>query len=309
MTMMIVGHRSELIRDGQYIRLPANPWFDGELIIINYKNALFVVDNECTHRYAKVYSKPAITPVNGFDPNHRCPYHGWRYFPNRNSLSNSIPVKIVGDWVVIGEDLEMRDYQFNPYLSSSKELSLNPEHCMYMVMDCSTQIAVENALDSEHARYVHKKSLCETMDLSLEKSKLFLGPGGASTHWFDVTSSRALEKLKDLGTFDINSYVHCLVSPFSALSSIGGVMWSLQLYIPSSDRKSTHFIHRLYSRQGHRLVSPMADLAFYKNKQTFEEDAKICAGISRPVESYRLTHLQLDEWRILHLREAHDYRK
>lgn len=285
----IVAHATEVAKPGDYVRMPGP--YGREIVVSNFDGLVKVWDNRCPHRGARIYQD------DGGNRQPVCSYHG------RCAKSDAVgayPTLLAGEWVYA--ILDGQNGGRMPGNTPPNDMRLYAR--ADFVYDCEFQVAIENALDFEHVAFAHPNSLAR---LDLSPGEIQLEKLGSSAQAFKSGISRRLDLLEPLFTGGQPSrprwgegvdYWHSYASPFMCVSSTRGFTYSLQLYIPREDGKTT-LVHRMYAA----LHTPRAEgflrSAFETNCRVFEEDAKLCALVPADHASQAEHH----EQRIAHFRE------
>lgn len=290
----LMAHRSELKKAGDYVQIAGKvAYFDGKNV--SCWNGL------CPHRGSRLF--PAASG------NHimRCGYHGWTEQAILNKITPFLQAW-VGDWLFCGAGVvQLEDQLGDDCLElldgTSKNIERRYSHDL-IDMACDWRIAVENALEDYHVAHIHPESIGK-IGLRLD---LISACKRNSAALYDITDRRTAAMLSYEGVgryFKLGAapeYGHVLIYPFTCLSSVGGLTYSLQHYV--STETGTQLSTRLYT-------SPVAegspDLGFFFenarqfNLQVFREDAAICATVKGFGEV-----LTPAEDRIKWFREAHE---
>lgn len=287
-TWHLVAHRCELASPGDFVCLPLRPGV--EVAVANMGGEIVAFDNRCPHRGARIF-----TELRGNRPP-VCAYHG------RCARADQVAtfgVAWSGDFLMVAADpgppifLKTGD----GLLEAAPSLRLHSV-CRF-VMDCDWTVAVENALDNEHVRFVHGSSLAS---LGLQRKDLWLSDDGSSIEYFHSTRSEALDRLAKLFPGDARpaDYTHAYLSPYAAVASLRGWTYAMQHYLPRADGR-TEFISRLFVRSDApaRLDHFFATVAA-NNELVFREDAEVCALVAPGHAS----QLGLLDDRIAHFRGA-----
>lgn len=260
-------HVSEVSEPNQYVLVPWS--FENEAVVSHTADGPVVWDNRCPHRGARIYTESAgaAEPV--------CAYHGRRAnMCDVRKFASSEARGLV--WASGGPAVFP---EVASRLSVIGHFKLHSQ--LSFTMDCHWTVAVENALDSEHVSSVHSRSLA-SLQLSSLCEKLL--PGGSSTEWFDSKRGGELDRLEfSLKSYQpegrrVWDYQHAHIFPFTCISTVRGLTYSIQHYFPRTDGR-TSFIHKLYTHLEGAAADHYHKSVAAMNKQVFEEDAGICARV------------------------------
>lgn len=261
----LVGHSCELAQPGDFLCLPIEPGF--EIAVMNVDGKLAAFDNRCPHRGARIFTERRGNrpPV--------CAYHGRCATLNVRPMHIAVRHGFV--FVVAGET---NAFWAMWLLLISEAPLLRLHSTLELVMDCDWQVAVENALDSEHIEHVHPSSLAS---LELSREHLERSFTGSSIEYFKSAQAERLDRIgrqfEWSASFD---YAHQHFYPYAAISSTRGWTWSMQHYLPRADARTT-FISRLFvpasapARLDHLFATVAAT-----SERVFREDAEICARVA-----------------------------
>ncbi len=286
-TWQIVAHVSEVAKPGDFVTLPAPN--GGQIVVSNFDDLIKVWDGRCPHRGARIHTEPSgnARPV--------CAYHGRCAHPSR---VRAWPTLIQDDWVMTQFE---NDEGCGEVPAARVPRGMTLWGRLDLTMDCSLQVAIENALDFEHVKHVHPESLAM---LKLSSRHIVLLKDGSSVQSFHAGMATRLEKLASLvdirDTPIIPGYVHAFYAPGTCLSSTAGYSYSLQNYFPTGDCR-THFVHRMYVPPHSPRMKSFYASAFAMNRQVFEEDAAVCARMPKAGPIYPT---EPHESRIAHYRAS-----
>ena len=303
---LLIGHRSDLSQPNDFIRIPMGA---RGIVAFNDGGTVIVTDGICPHRGTNMVDKPfGNAPLT-------CPYHGWAYHGGKMHIPqcskyNSVEVgkarlrqyftQWVGDWLFASETpgeivmpAKLRELLESIVITSRR-------HFDSMTIACDWRVAVENALEDLHVPMIHRDSIGK-IGIERQAMERF---GASSIALYKVTDKRTQMSLTKLAEhFDnVNpeEYFHLFLYPHTCLSSVGGVTYSLQHYMPSAGW--TNFSTRLYVG----AVRPEApnynwfyDEARKFNDLVFRQDADICAKVQDWGHA-----LSEDEQRVRWFREA-----
>lgn len=284
----IICHVSEVGSVGDYVLLP---WaVDEEVVVTRNEKGLYAFDNRCPHRGARIFNT-----VCGNQPP-KCTYHGRLASPENVNL---FQLQIIDGWVIVCRSkiapAPEWAYVLREIVGTPSTLRLHEG--VILEYPCHWTVAVENALDLEHAATVHKFTLGA---LGLKTRSLKTFADGSSFETFDAEQQGMLARLCHLfenpTTLD---YFHLHMMPGVCLSSTRGTTYSLQHYFPRQDG-TTLLMHRLYSTPTKVPAKPVLEAIFRFNRQVFEEDGRICSMV-RPFHNGQLAPY---ERRISHFRSA-----
>ena len=308
MSFHLIGHRSELRNPGDYVRLPMAP---RDVVAYNDNGTVVCIDGVCPHRGARMFRE--------FRGNGKavCPYHGWAFrggemvVPNREAYPAVVPGMGGYGHEWFGDFLFSLDEGGCPtdadgFVKFLTDLSPRIDS-LYdwdsFVIDCPWQVAVENALEDHHIPKVHADTFAP---LGLRRTDQYrIGSWSMAT--YDITDKRASKMLSGMQRFlEFGTglrYFHLFLGPHACLSSVGGITFSIQHYLPEGDR--TRFITRMYKGKTVPTAPDLEDFyrsAFQFNQKVFDQDAEVCEGIRTP--GYALSR---DEARIKWFRESYPW--
>jgi hypothetical protein len=285
----LMGHASELAREGDYIRLPVGV---DDVVVMREGGELVAFDNLCPHRGARIF--------DGFWGNQPpvCSYHGRRATA---ACVNRYRVIELADWVLVfiprDDPGEPCEFEGEPAKAIEALLMLGPLALVAdheQVYECPWPVAVENALDWTHVSTVHPDSLGR---LQITPVHGGMGPAGSSVEMFRSGAARSLDRLQPNNPLPCD-YIHLYMAPFACLSSTRGLTVSLQHYLPGNE--CTQFLTRLYAPAG--TPRGLAVQAHRLNRQVFDEDAAVCARVHPSVPLAE--RLAPEEWRIGYFRSV-----
>ena len=317
----LLCHRTELPKNGDFMRLR---WLGDDVVVANDDGELIVFDNICPHRGARFFSTDVgNSPIS-------CPYHGWTfcagklYIPcinkfNTEEISRSkigtLQTAWCGDFLFAAitplQSIENQLSSFYEIVASiSMDISGRHDWNAY-TYECDWKIAVENALDSLHIRFVHAESLAR-LQLEDERNQ-FVGNNTGVT--FEIGNLQMYKRLNAMSrmfnvTEQFKGYMNIYLFPFSMLSSTFGYSYSLQSFFPAKEPGKTQFYSRLLKGVLRPGVDASAMQHFFDstaqvNRMVFEEDHAVCRQIDDTrYDWHDLSRLSSDEEKIAHFRRS-----
>lgn len=291
MSWVLLCHRSELAKDGDYVLLTAG---SEQALAYNHNGTVIVTDNRCLHRGARVFNG-----THGNAPL-KCPYHG---FQDESVLKAQELTQWVGDWLFAGDGstkLENELDAIGPVLAGISE-KIGKRHAFdSFPMPCDWKVAVENALEDLHVGSVHPDTFGK-LDLKLKEMRRH---GRNSVAMYDIGDARTVKGLtamsKAFVDVDPSAYFHILLYPNTCISSVGGFSYSVQHYLPNGGFTQLHTrLYRGKMRADAPNISYFFDEAVGFNKTVFAQDSAICARVQGDG-----TYLTEKEKRITWFRES-----
>lgn len=150
----------------------------------------------------------------------------------------------------------------------------------YLDMNCDWRVAIENALEDVHVNHVHPTSLAKLKIVNIGMERHL----NHSIAHYRITDSRYLRGLESVSThFEHpfpDTYFHMFIFPSTCISTVAGLTYSVQHYIPSG-RKTTlkTSLFRGKLKTDAKDMTAFFDSAAAFNKQVFEEDARMCEKV------------------------------
>jgi phenylpropionate dioxygenase-like ring-hydroxylating dioxygenase large terminal subunit len=148
-------------------------------------------------------------------------------------------------------------------------------------IDADRDVCIENALEDHHIDRVHPTTFAPMKMKRIEQYRI----KNSSMAVYDIEDRRTIKMLalmrKHMQYRTGCKYFHLFLAPCAAISSVGGLTFSVQHYLPTPNN-TTVFITRMYSS---KMKESAPDLtAFYEsarkfNQTVFDEDAEICESI------------------------------
>lgn len=313
-----VCHKSEVAIPGQYVRLKHSP---DDIIIYNDRGNLICFDNVCPHRGARfvdTYTGKGTLV---------CPYHAFCYIDGGLRTGKHKPLEAGSDTKIdlnkyhVDSIGDMLFFSPNPSLKIEDQFTADIWSQITAIagkiskttdenistFKCTAVLGVENALEAVHVNAVHPDSLAR-----LKLSDGTFDRLGWSSSWTsNIQDKRTLRAFKAIGKMigldTETTYKNILLFPFSMISSSGGISYSLQNFFPVADDCTT-FISRLYPAKAcfenmaasNNFLTSTAKI----NRQIFQEDADICAKISKSDHKKSGKFLVEGEERIAWYRDA-----
>ena len=292
MNWLLAAHRSELAAPGDYITLQAGP---DHIACFNLDGNVYSWDNVCRHRGARVlqgtHGNKALT----------CPYHG---LTGMATVGEQYLTQWIGDFLFVGDGstrIEDDLNDFGPLLTGISKMIAGRHSFEQLPMPCEWKVAVENTLEDYHVATVHADSIGK-LRLKLDSTDQHGKNSGALYTIEDPHTVKGLEAMaKYFEEVRPSHYFHLFLYPYTCLSSVGGLTFSLQHYLPSGGYTNLHT--RLYgakTKPGAPDMRWLYDEATSFNRLVFEQDAAICARI---VDDG--TFLTASETRVQWFRDAH----
>lgn len=285
---VLAAHRSELSSPGDYVALPVG---EQGIAVFNHCGEIVAIPNSCPHRGNRLFDGMGNRLLV-------CGYHGWGAAAIVSKAIRYLTAW-VGDWLFVGDGSVRLDLQLGGIEDALAVGARISRHSFDVIpMACDWTVAVENALEDLHVPHVHPETIGK-LGLELVEQGAF---GKNSLALYTITNERIVKQLAPFATSP-DSYFHLLIYPWTCLSSVGGLTYSLQHYFPNG--AATTLTTRLYgslplSAGGDDAVGFLYEQARAFNKRTFEEDAAICSRVSG-----RGYHLMPGEDRIRWFRAAH----
>lgn len=269
MTWRLLCHRSEVAQPGDYVVI-------GDRAAVNIEGTVYVTDNICPHRGARVLSGNC-----GNGP-HVCPYHG---LSGVEAIGTRFSRDWVGDWLIAwdGEPQPFTedDHLIFGRLSDWGDRIDSRYSWDTLPMSCNLQVAIENTLESVHVGYVHRDTFGK-IELEEETPRR---NGRHSQGFFCIKDQMTLRAhhamAKNFPMSIPGRYWHLFLYPNVCLSSAGGFTYSLQHYVSIGNFTILHT--RLYKG---KLAAGAPDYSWFWsearefNMRVFQQDAQICAGVS-----------------------------
>ncbi len=314
----LVAHRSELRDDRDFARLA---WPLGDLVLYNDHGTVIAFDNVCPHRGARFFldtagNAPAL-----------CAYHGWSFRGGRLRIPKpegyhpcdlaaarlrTYQTAWCGDFLFVGvspdTDLRSQLEEAWPILERSSAEVGKSHDLLTERLDCSWQIAVENALEPDHVQMVHPETLGR-LELANSRNAYF---GRNSLLTADIGNARARRGLAAMARFfelanPPCGYMALHIFPFAFLTSTCGYTYALQSFMPDQDPAYTHLRSRLLA--AHTNVPAEVTAQFFAsaaavNLQVFQEDHEICRRIDPAFPLSTRGILSNSEEKVRHFRDA-----
>lgn len=314
----LVAHRSELAEDRDFLRLA---WPLGDLVLYNDRGAVVAFDNICPHRGSRFFlggsgRAPAV-----------CAYHGWSYRGGKLRVpkpENYRPCDLAkarlreyavdwcGDFLFAASvpDTNLRvqlDGAWTLIEGMSADIE-KPDDLLTEGLNCSWQVAVENALEPDHVSMVHGATLGK-LDLSDPENSYFGLNSRITATIGSVRHARALDAMARF--FNLRhryrGYQSLYVFPFAFISSTSGYTYAHQTFMPDPDGRRTYLRSRMFTAR----TSVAADVTrvFFSsaaafNRQVFSEDHDICQRVDPSFPRELDGILSMSEDKIRHLRAS-----
>lgn len=269
----LVGHRSELSERGSFVSLPVG------IAVYQTGSEIVAWDGLCPHRGSRLFKEPIGKQELV------CPYHGWtedRIVAGAARLLTAF----VGDFLFVGTgavSLEAQLGALKDLLETLSERIASRHDFMSFPIACDWRYAVENALEDVHVPHVHPESIGK-LGLECVGMERY---GRNSIAYYKVTDERTIESLQKIAPHleqcEPSAYMHALIYPYTCISSVGGLSYTITQYFPAES--GTKLWSRLFLP---RMRQNPPDLAFFFdsaakfNRQVFQEDAKACERIGGP---------------------------
>jgi phenylpropionate dioxygenase-like ring-hydroxylating dioxygenase large terminal subunit len=295
----LITHRCQVDKPGDYLRLE---WFNDEIVVFNDQGTIFVFDNICPHRGARIFDAADGNKIL------RCGYHGWAFrngrfhapFPSEfapedlaRAKFNTFETAWCGGFLFASEDPDMTLQEqlggLGPLLEQVSESIAAPHSLYSFTWQSDWRIALENALEEYHTAVglIHPGSFGR------------IKPGDGSNELFgknsvyrcifrDGRTVRQLERLRRL--FDLKmqhpGYMSIYLFPFAMIGSTYGYSYAIQHFTPGRTTDECHFSSRMFSsrlREGANagVLASFFDSSAQLNRQVFDEDHAICRRVSR----------------------------
>jgi len=317
----LVGHKSELMNDKDYIKLDL---LNRNIVVFNDDGELLAFDNICPHRGTKFFSE------DSGNQNIVCPYHGWSYrkgelkIPKKKEFSNcnldeadlnKLNLDYCGDFIFVSfnpkQSLDEQLLKLKPILVEISIKMVSRIDLDYYEWSCDWPIAIENALEPYHISKVHPNTLSL---LKLKKDRdIFYNENSI---WKARINNKRIEAgmQKIHNDFDVDveydGYQSILIFPFSFLSFTYGFTYSLQNFFPGNSSEKTNFHSRLFSSKVNKndLTEYFLNSTIKTNRKIFSEDENICSQVYEDAWNVEpLKFWQDGELRINHFREKLKY--
>lgn len=311
---------TELKAEGDYLLFHL---LDREVALYHDGLEIIAFDNRCPHRGTRFFEEDQGSR------NAVCKYHGWAYskgrlvIPEEENLSvggcrpelHRYQTQQCGSLLFfslrpksslmdqLGDELFLRIESLSFDFNERKDFN----HYIY---ECYWPIAIENALDPQHIRFVHATTL-NRLSLINCQNKYW---GESSAAYFDIGEGRVQKSMQSLTKkYDLSldfhpGYMSIFLYPFTFISSTGGITYSIQNFFPR-DESTSWFLSRLYSvnladTKNHQINELVINSAIDMNRKVFEEDHSICRLISRQAWHAHLDkQLYCNEEKIIHFRQ------
>lgn len=271
MNWMLVAHRSELAKDGDYVLLQAGA---DQVAAINLEGEIIATDNVCKHRGARV-----LSGTHGNGPL-VCSYHGMK---GRATVARQYLTAWVGDFLFVGDGGSSLDAELGELRAQVEFLStlIDKRHSFDMLpMPCDWRVAVENTLEDYHVPTVHPDTFGK-LGLKLTDTERY---GKNSLAGYALTDARTVKSLTALQRYfeqgKPEHYFHIFLYPHTTLSSVGGFSFSLQHYLPNGGFTMLH--SRLYAAKASVQAPDLgwfyAEAAAF-NRTVFAQDSAVCAKV------------------------------
>jgi phenylpropionate dioxygenase-like ring-hydroxylating dioxygenase large terminal subunit len=268
MTWTLLAHRSELSQRGDFVNLPSGT--------VAYNHAVEPVSwsGLCPHRGTRLFTEPAGNQKLV------CPYHGW----SEKLILAGIERRLtawVGDWLFSGTGESRLEDDLGPLhelLSLISSRIASRADFMSFPVNADWRVSVENALEDVHVPHVHPESIGK-LGLESEGMERF---GRNSIGYYKITDKRTLAGLAAIAPHveqcEPSKYFHILVYPWTCISSVGGLSYTVTQYFPSEH--GTTVWSRLYAPRGTTDMKSFLDIAAAFNRKVFQEDRWICERVS-----------------------------
>jgi phenylpropionate dioxygenase-like ring-hydroxylating dioxygenase large terminal subunit len=211
----------------------------------------------------------------------------------------------VGDWLFAGGDCDKFEDAiggFRQFLIDTSAMIGGRHDFGEMRINCIWQTAVENALEDMHIPLVHPDTFGPLKMHRIAQYRL----QNNSMAVYELGDERTVKTITKVGKyleFDTGPrYFHLFLNPHAAISSVGGITYSVQHYLPQADG-STLFLTRLYrgkTKPGAPDLSAFYDAAADFNARVFKQDADLVETVVG--KGYALA--SPDEDRVAWFREA-----
>jgi phenylpropionate dioxygenase-like ring-hydroxylating dioxygenase large terminal subunit len=289
---LLVGHRSELRNPGDFIRLPHAM---GDIVAYNDEGKVRVIVGVCPHRGTQIFNA-----VHG-NQMATCRYHGWTFRNGKMKIPNAQAYPVlgpgaqmqtyfhewIGDWLFASRHnpahhpIEEEFGGLRQFLMDIGDMIGGRLNVQVMAIKAERDVCIENALEDHHIAQVHPTTFAPMKMKRLDQYRM----AASSMAVYDIEDKRTMKMLALMGKhmeYPTGSrYFHLFLAPCAAISSVGGLTFSVQHYLPTP-ANHTLFITRLYKG---RMKATAPDLtAFYDsatefNATVFHEDAVICESI------------------------------
>jgi phenylpropionate dioxygenase-like ring-hydroxylating dioxygenase large terminal subunit len=295
----LVTHRSQIAKPGDFVRLE---WFDDEIVAFNDQGNIFVFDNVCPHRGARI--------LDSCDGNQllRCRYHGWTFrngrfhtpFPNQfdpedlaRATYNTFRIAWCADFLFASEDpqwsLDDQLAGLRPLLEAISE-SIHGPHSLYaFTWQSDWRVAVENAIEEYHTQVglIHPETFGRLK--GEEGANEFLGRNSVfRLKFLETKQIRQLERMKHF--FDVKvqhaGYMSIHLFPFVMIGSTYGYSYGIQHFMPGRVSAECYFSSRMFTSRLRAGSNPAILKDFFEstaqlNRQIFDEDHAICRRVSQ----------------------------
>jgi len=289
---LLVGHRSELRNPGDFIRLPHAM---GDIVAFNDEGEVRVIDGVCPHRGTQIF-----TGVHG-NQKATCPYHGWTFRNGEMKIPNAQAYPVlgpgaqmqtyyhewIGNWLFASRHtpslfpIDDEFGGFRQFLIDIGDMIDGRVNVQAMAIKAERDVCIENALEDHHIAQVHPTTFAPMKMKRLDQYRL----KSCSMATYDITDARTMKTLNLMRKYmeypTGSRYFHLFLAPCAALSSVGGLTFSVQHYLPTPGNH-TLFITRLYKgkiKPGAPDLTAFYDSATEFNATVFHEDAVICESI------------------------------
>lgn len=291
MNWLLAAHRSELSKPGEYVVLHAG---SDQIAAFNLEGEILATNNICPHRGARV-----LQGTHGACAL-KCPYHG---LTGKAAVGQQYHTQWLGDWLFVGDastKIEDNLDDLGPMLAGLSGRMTHRHSFEQMPMPCDWKVAVENTLEDYHVASVHPDTFGK-LDLKLTGMERH---GQNSVARYTVGDARTIKSLTTLSKYyedaQPDTYFHIFLYPYTCISSVGGLSFSLQHYLPNSGYTQLHT--RLYAgktKPGAPDLRWFYDEAAGFNRTVFQQDAGVCSLVAGPG-----TYLTPAEDRVRWMREV-----